>query len=310
MRSSSRQVVLVFTTLYLICVFWHSTQAQTLKNSIIVESKTVMVDEDSVWVAVWLSNKEAIEYLSLTIEIRSVTSGTFARPIGYLWQWSNPAGRLENSPLGSEDPSCWSPPWANPVVDRIGHPDTVNWCSGPVSNTYGYVGDVSFLSPDGYGLSASGSCGPMQPGRDSESPDSASIRMLLRVTNVPGVFEIDTCCVFGSHTVFLNADGVEIVPEFEKGVITIACDCSCHADPECNGASDVIDVVLTINRAFRGAGGLEDAKCVTHSSVVDGRTDVDCSGTTDAADVVRLIDVAFNAQLLQECKPCDSLPAP
>jgi Zn-dependent M28 family amino/carboxypeptidase len=75
-----------------------------------------------------------------------------------------------------------------------------------------------------------------------------------------------------------------------------ACDpclCLCQGDPICDGTPDVLDVVGTIDRAFRGKEGVFDVACPRHPSFVDGRTDVDCSGATDLVDVVKVISVAF-----------------
>ena len=85
------------------------------------------------------------------------------------------------------------------------------------------------------------------------------------------------------------------------------CECLCHADPQCDEATDILDVILTGNRAFRGAIVTNDAACTPHGSTVDGRTDVDCSGATDIVDVVRMVDVAFRgvAPELRFCAPCD-----
>lgn len=85
------------------------------------------------------------------------------------------------------------------------------------------------------------------------------------------------------------------------------CLCACAADPNCDGIrSDVLDIVLLIERAFRGSPPQLDDDCPAHAVMVDGRTDVDCSGTTDVIDVVRGINVAFrDGSVTQEyCDPC------
>lgn len=84
------------------------------------------------------------------------------------------------------------------------------------------------------------------------------------------------------------------------------CDCSCHADPECNGSHNVIDVILVGNRAFRGALITTNEGCGPHGQTVDGSTDVDCSGATDIVDVVKIVDVAFRGvdPETRFCDPC------
>lgn len=84
------------------------------------------------------------------------------------------------------------------------------------------------------------------------------------------------------------------------------CNCVCHADPECNGEANIIDVILVGNRAFRGALQTTNAGCTPHGVVVDGNTDVNCSGATDVLDVVSMVDVAFRGAdpATRFCDPC------
>jgi hypothetical protein len=64
--------------------------------------------------------------------------------------------------------------------------------------------------------------------------------------------------------------------------------CPCWADPNCDSIrSDVIDVVGTINVAFRGNAAVVDPGCPVE------RTDVDANGVTNVVDVVRVVNVAF-----------------
>lgn len=85
----------------------------------------------------------------------------------------------------------------------------------------------------------------------------------------------------------------------------IRCGCPCQGDPECDGVTDVLDIVRVIDRAFRAYEAVNDYSCTT-PTCVDGLTDVDCSGDTDIVDVVRLISVAIRGQspLQSFCQPC------
>ena len=77
--------------------------------------------------------------------------------------------------------------------------------------------------------------------------------------------------------------------------------CPCHADPQCDSViSDVQDVVVTVNVAFRGQTPTGDPDCI------GDRTDVNCSGSTDVVDVVRVINVAFRGGSIasEYCDPC------
>jgi len=78
------------------------------------------------------------------------------------------------------------------------------------------------------------------------------------------------------------------------------CQCSCHADPQCDGVTNVLDVVQTVNVAFRGASPVFDDDCPKE------RTDVDCSGFTNVLDVVKIVNVAFRGGLpeVNFCNAC------
>ena len=97
---------------------------------------------------------------------------------------------------------------------------------------------------------------------------------------------------------FLAAPEIGVV----QHTIGELCACTCPADPSCDGVrSDVLDVVLAVNVAFRNALETTDPFCPI------SRTDVNCSGATDVLDVVSIIDVAFrNAdQTVKYCAPCE-----
>ena len=79
----------------------------------------------------------------------------------------------------------------------------------------------------------------------------------------------------------------------------LSCDCSCHGDPECDGESDVLDVVRSAGEAFRDEPPITDAAC-THYS----RTDTDCDCSVDVLDVVRIVDRAFRNNPAPFCDAC------
>jgi hypothetical protein len=80
----------------------------------------------------------------------------------------------------------------------------------------------------------------------------------------------------------------------------LLCECPCHCDPQCDGVSDVLDVVRSVNVAFRNEIPIRSALCPYDQS------DVDCDDDTDVFDVVHLVAVAFrNADPAGEfCDPC------
>jgi hypothetical protein len=85
--------------------------------------------------------------------------------------------------------------------------------------------------------------------------------------------------------------------------IPVFCYCKCFSDPQCNGDTDVLDVVQAVDVAFRNATPDPDPypQCPDVET-----TDVDCSGATDVLDVIRFVNVAFrNAEPAGEfCDPC------
>jgi hypothetical protein len=76
--------------------------------------------------------------------------------------------------------------------------------------------------------------------------------------------------------------------------------CNCHADPVCDGAIDVLDVVDVIGIAFRGMSSVPSESCPALDE------DVDCSGNIDVLDVVHVIAVGFRGQAEdgEFCQPC------
>jgi len=66
------------------------------------------------------------------------------------------------------------------------------------------------------------------------------------------------------------------------------CTCPCKYDPVCDGVvSDIVDLVATVDAAFRNVAPVVDADCPAV------RTDVDADGQTTIIDVVKVANVAF-----------------
>ncbi|MBI3873342.1 MAG: hypothetical protein HY304_09745 [candidate division Zixibacteria bacterium] len=271
-------------------------------NSVIVESKTVVAGTDSVWVGIFISNNLPVRELYLPLELRSLTPGAFVRSRTIFAD--NPTGRLYNSPLSDDSSSCWSLPWLNPDIWIYAAPESANECSGPVSQSYGFrpsINNAIYVSPDAYSLWGNGTyCGSLAPGEDPPVSDSASCYFVFDVTDVPGQFEIDTCCANGHLQFRSYSPPYSVTPGFVKGVITILCTCPCHADPVCDGWTDVLDVMSVIDVAFRGQPEQAHAGCRS------AREDVDCNGLVDVADVVKMIEAAIRGAEPGAvfCDPC------
>lgn len=77
----------------------------------------------------------------------------------------------------------------------------------------------------------------------------------------------------------------------------------------CDGVvNDVLDVIATINVAFRGTPATFDPTCIQGNPAE--RTDLNCSGATDVIDVIMVINVAFRGVAAAYCNPCNCNPYP
>ncbi|MCH8993233.1 MAG: VCBS repeat-containing protein [Acidobacteria bacterium] len=241
-------------------------------NSVLVESRTVLPGATGVEIGVYIENAVALRSIVLPLEIREVTPGAFtvgAPAFGV-------SGRLSGSAL--ED---------LPTAIQTLSPTAGNSCSGPVSRTWSLSsGPGGQGSPDGLlyvGLAATSGCWPA--GTDG-LPGSGMPSLLLTfdVDTLIGSFVIDTCCwVPENHLVFLDCTVNQcILPSFTAGTVTVACPCSCHGDPVCDGVWDVLDVVTVVGEAFRGDVPIADLPC-PHVS----RNDANCDCVVDVFDACR-----------------------
>lgn len=101
------------------------------------------------------------------------------------------------------------------------------------------------------------------------------------------------------------------LPPFDIHMVAFNVDpCGCIADPACDGATNVQDIVAVIDAAFRGAPESPDAFCTAVPLNASGVTDVNCSGTTDVVDVVSAVGVAFRGLNATStfCSPCANQP--
>lgn len=104
-----------------------------------------------------------------------------------------------------------------------------------------------------------------------------------------------------TDSVVLNPVGISRDTTINVEFAAIACTCPCRYDPACDSIiSDVLDVVSTVNVAFRGFAATVDPGCSTQ------RTDVNADFATDVLDVVRVVNVAFRGMTStsQYVDPC------
>jgi len=147
-----------------------------------------------------------------------------------------------------------------------------------------------------------GAAAPLAPGNGPV----ARVHFRVKNTAAPGQQIVLTMPTMGASQHALEAFTLTTAytPALIGGTTTVAgpCNCSCHGDPICDGQPDVLDVVETINNAFRGIAPAVDGTC-PHV----GRTDVDCSNAIDIVDVVLTVSVVFRGADIQTtyCNPCN-----
>jgi hypothetical protein len=120
------------------------------------------------------------------------------------------------------------------------------------------------------------------------------LRMVVDPEGVPpGIY---------NATVLLYHNSVELINPYPLSQNMWVMPCNCHADPICDGAINVQDVVDVISIAFRGVPPLANENC----PAID--EDVDCSGNVDILDVVHVVAVAFRgmSEAAEFCQPCST----
>ena len=145
-------------------------------------------------------------------------------------------------------------------------------------------------------------CGSLQGLRiDGHPCDELSIELETSVTG-DYAFVVTTREQYGGYTCATGPWQYEAGLEF-------VCECACHGDPaqnpspnECDGVTNVTDVVTIVNIAFRGASAVHDPL----STCPYDRSDVNCNGVVSVTDVVLMVNVTFRGQPVAEqfCNPC------
>ena len=281
-------------------------------NSVFIESKMVPFGISVCTLGVYLSNDLPIVGLALTLQTRSLAGNAY---LGGGITSANcrleaiPEGRVHNSPLGPAGPN-----WPTALISSYVFATPAGACQDPGSSgltTFRLSTPVpDTLSPDGFLYGAfsfgdpnAGELIELSPGSDPIG--TPSFRLLLSLNGRPGRIAIDPCCVsYASVTSFFDYEASIYYPTVTSGSVTCAeCACDCHANPVCdNVKSDILDLVTTINVAFRGTAPLADP----NASCPRLPNDVDCSNSTDVIDVVKVTNVAFRgADVANEyCEPC------
>ncbi len=290
----------------------YASESLALDNSVVIESRAVLVGTSDAILGIYLSNEVSIDGLVLPLELRSIDSGSYCSD--HIEWVINPDGRLYRSSLGG----TWGPNWdPGTITTRFCRtPDTLSRCSGPLSGSYSVDSSaVDFLSPDALLFVSVGNDDvhffdpSLHAGADPLVRDSASLQLRFGASQTAGRFEIDTCCIQPwPHLLFAGDPPGLVIPSFTKGIVTLVdCGCACHDDPVCDDVHDILDVTATIARAFEAAPAVVDTVCTGQTLIAhDGPTDLDCSGATDIVDVIRMIGIAIRDEdpNLAACPSC------
>jgi hypothetical protein len=285
-----------------------SAPAFALENRVTVESRTFYPGQEACTVGVFFENSVGLTAIVAPLEIRSIDSGAY--PASDFWRRLNPNGRIWGSPMYWYCTTGFCPPLYLPLR-TYAVPVTPSTCSGPLSHSWNaQAANIDYVSPDAFMLSVVAAGDPnigdditLDPGSDGFATLSASVQFGFTAGMSTGRFEIDTCCTLPmNHLVYVDSNTNAIHTEFTKGVITIACQCPCANDPNCDGVStDILDVIETIQVAFSGKPTTTDPGCTRQ------RTDVDCNGVTNVVDAVRIALVSFAGfdRAVLYCDPCE-----
>ncbi len=151
--------------------------------------------------------------------------------------------------------------------------------------------------PASYGFDGMWTAYPLLPSGKIIASDRTSGLWVFTMddSDGDGIFDVTDNCALVPNPAQedTDADGT--------GDACESCACLCAYDPSCDAiVSDVLDVVTTVNVAFRGFAPVGDPGCGTE------RTDVNRSGSTDVVDVVRVVNVAFRGGTVEEnyVDPC------
>ena len=178
-------------------------------NHVLVESKSVALGAAGVTIGVYVENDVELNAIVIPLEFREITTSG-----GYMTNTLtvDAANRFTTSLIG--------------FVTKNFYPDEDNTnpllCGG---SGYMFFSAVDFISPDAFMYSAVQVSDPCLPvGNDGVPPGGTpSLIITFDVTNVDGLFEIDsTCTTPGNHLVYSQCGpGTPVVPTFTRGLVTI-----------------------------------------------------------------------------------------
>jgi hypothetical protein len=238
-----------------------------------------------------ITNDAPLRNIVIPLVIRELDPGAF---ITALSLQRTPGGRLALPILGGIN-----------VMNMYANEDGVK-CKIDRPGGLKTISPVNGISPDGamFSLGRLFPSDPLlPPGAD---PITGSLQMLMTVNNTVGRFEVDTtCCDPGCHLLFVQDPTAGIIPQFTKGIITIApCDCPQQGDINSDGVIDIFDIIGLLDYQFmNGPEPPRDPACPTN------RGDALCDGFAYLFDTIYLIEHVFCGGP-PPCDPCACVSYP
>lgn len=274
-------------------------------NSIEIESKWVDEGQQDVTLGIYLKNDRNVGAIVVPLEIRSIHVGSFVRrsldirPNARLISW---AGDVE--PVIAELYFPYRSQSAHGIhcpTDSLGR--VWRWMAN--DSLPDFMGEEGLLYAF---MSASLETPFLRPGDDGESGSGTpSLSLVFDVTDVGGAFIIDsTCTAPANHVCFVDPSSELIEVQFRPAIVLIGCDAECHGDPNCDGICNLVDLVRSVDVAFKGAPPVidPDPRCPVEN------TDVNCDLVTNVQDIVKMINVQYRhaAANVEFCAPCEHIP--
>jgi hypothetical protein len=274
-------------------------------NSVEIESKWVDEGQKDVAVGIYIKNTEPLRGVLLPLEIRSIHVGSFirrsldVRPESRFMNWAG-----DDPPVTAELYFPYKTQSAHGIhctTDSLGRV----WRWLEYDSLPDFMGEEALLY---FFMNASHEIRHLMPGDDGESgAGTPSISLVFDVTDVGGAFIIDTTCTApANHLTFVGRHDQAVDVQFRPSIVLIGCNAECHGDPQCDGSCNIIDLVRSIDVAFKGAPPAidPDPRCPVEN------TDVNCDMVTDVIDIVKMINVQYrSASILDQfCAACEHIP--
>lgn len=263
-------------------------------NTVTIQSKSAPAGAQSIDVGVYITNDFDATVVILPLIFRSTQGGAF---IANSFS-SSAQGRLSTF----EAAGAWSFKRSYAVTGIYAGPNRCSESWNPADS------GLNFVSPEAimYTAIRAEDTAYFRVGSDgAPAGGSPSLKLSFGVGSAHGTFEIDTTCVPPGNNVFLgggeNGD-VIVVPTFTKGVVTVGCECNCHADPQCDGYHDIVDWMKVKNVAQGSSPPIPDPNPFCPRVT----TDVNCDGVTNNTDKNLMYGVVFLGDDPNQvfCDPC------